>query len=125
MWIFITLGSIIIISIIGYNFIEQRIHWWFKDTFGGIAVIGSFIFIVLLFAVPFCRMEHQTMIEQYHAVVETIEIARKNNDQWYENISLTTEIVGINKQLAEARYRHKIFGSVWIPSEILELERIK
>ena len=89
-----------------------------------IMVLGC-VFLLSLIAIPVMRMEYNVDYYKYHATVETIEVARAKNDNWHENVSLTKDVIEMNRWLASAKYYHSIFGSLYVPKKILELERIE
>ena len=123
MWVLLLSGTLFGVCFLGYKKSE-----WGSDrevVFVLAVIFSGLVFLISLVSVPVMRMEYNAEYHKYHATVETIEAARAKNDNWHENVSLTKDVIEMNNWLASAKYYHSIFGSLYVPKKILELERIE
>jgi hypothetical protein len=124
MWILLILAVPFIILILISNSYEDSLYRPISlDLFA--IIFGVFLFIHLLcWSVSPIGIKRDIKIIE--AQVETIENARKFNDESIDNAAITNKVVDINSQIESLKFMNAIwFFDCYIPDEVNDLELIK
>jgi len=80
---------------------------------------------MVLILLPVNRADSRVFIDEYSSFVDTLERARQHGDE-YEIAAIQTEIVNINREIANAKYwRHSLWTNWFSDPGIENLEMVK
>lgn len=88
-------------------------------------VLAITIFLIAIIVLPLEYYNNRAKIEQYKAVVESIDLARATNPEIIERAAILQTITEWNAWLTSQRYWNNTIFDWYIPDEVEYLEFIK
>lgn len=86
------------------------------------------LFIVLMFSLVGFLVTYYTVtpwIEEYHALQDTVDVARETDEIDLERAAIMTKVAEMNMELKKHQYWAQTIFNVYYPSKIMELEPIR
>lgn len=90
-----------------------------------LVIVAGLLLVSLLIMWPMFYFEYTAKIQEYYALQETIEIARKENINDFERTAIMLQVAEMNKEIRVAQYWQQTILSIYYPAELAELEMLK
>lgn len=121
--IFIVLAGLVAVGVMlasNYNLSDGlNALGFFSSAVSGIAIVV----LTLMFSIS--HGTANATLAQYHAIKETIEVARQGEVSDIERAALTQKIMRVNQDIASYKYWNGTIFHLMIPDKLAELEPLK